>query len=306
MHDRQFLSQFHRKMGKVNKRKISRGGKLINNVVANALQPMQNTGVISVLQSNSNLTNVTSTHLHNTSTTNSSSNLQPNLSSSLPNSNLSNASTNQQQQMIALQPQQTSLNLQAAANQSNQLIATNLNQIQQQQRQQASNSSIHALNQIQQQQQQSNPSNPLLDLQQMNSIQCNELQTASMISNGQFSNLNQNLNLQNTSMNNDLNNIQPQHNIKCARLDTTNQDLKWDLKPNLIKLESDLNSSNSQNSNSSNNHSHNSNSSIDSTANCFLKNNCDLNAKLTGGYQTRSRNGKYELKILKQPEEQHR
>lgn len=307
-------------------------------------QPMQ-TG-ISVVQSNqpanglmnnSNLNNsVVSTnaltpanHPHNTQA-----NGSPNLAASPPN--LVNQSIGPlgpnaaNQNLISLTSlQQTSptgnnnnnLNATVAHLQSNQAAnqlmpianpAMHPQQPQLQSQQPTQNStSTHPLNQLQASSQLAS-NHPLLDLQQMNTManngsNCPERanQQLTMINNPFGTNmtntqcrLNSNLN----NNNNDLNPIQPQHNSKCARLDTN--DLNWtDLKPNMIKLENDLNS-NSPNSNSSNNHSHNSSSSLESPVNCLLKN--DLNVKLTGGYSSKSRNGKYELKILKQPEEQHR
>ena len=334
MHDRQLFyaqPQFHRKMGKVNnKRKISRGGGKFNSVVVNALQPMQNTGVISVMQSNAtNLNNPVST----TALT-SVAHPQTNSSSNLVSLNQSSSHNPQNQSIMSLTPQQGSLNL--APNQQpnapNQLIPNLSNQLQTGVRQPNNGSaSVRAsINSLQ-----TTSNHPLLDLQAMNSLaNCNapDLSNQSalaMLGAGQpFSNLsnvnnvnlnsnlsaslgsNMNGNLVNNmtnSMANDLNDtIQPQHNSKCARFDTGSaHELKWDLKPsNLIKIENDLNPS--PNSGSSNNHSHNSSSSLQEQANCLLKTNCDLNVKLTGGYSHKSRNGKYELKILKQPEEQHR
>lgn len=317
MHEHQFFytQQFHRKMGKVNKRKISRGGKF-NSVIVNALQPMQSTGVISVVQPNSNLNNSVASTNSLTSV-----NHQTNNSSSanLASSNLLNASPPTTSPLMSLTSQQTSLNLsqtslsqsnQAPQTAANQLISTQLSNAQLQNQQTSNNTnSVHPTLQ-------STSNHPLLELQQMNtltSVNCNQAnlpdltnQQTSLVNNGaHFTNVN-NVNLNNlnqSNMNSINNSIQPQHNSKCARLDTT--EMNWDLKPNLIKIENDLNS-NSPNSNSSNNHSHNSTSSIDSPANCLMKNNCDLNVKLTGGYSSKSRNGKYELKILKQPEEQHR
>lgn len=323
MHDRQLFysaqPQFHRKMGKVNnKRKISRSGGKFNSVVVNALQPMQNTGVISVMQSNAgNLSPVVSST--------SVAHPQTNSSSNLASLNQSSSLNPQNQSIMSLTPQQASLNL--APNGANQMIPTLSNQLQAGNRQPNNGSVRASINSLQ-----ATSNHPLLDLQAMNSLaNCNAPdlsnqsalamlgagQPFSNLSNVNSVNLNSNLsaslgsnmnggNLVNmsNSMANDLNDsIQPQHNSKCARFDTG--PAKWDLKPsNLIKIENDLNSS--PNSGSSNNHSHNSSSSLQEQANCLLKTNCDLNVKLTGGYSPKSRNGKYELKILKQPEEQHR
>lgn len=318
-------------MGKVNnKRKISRGGGKFNSVVVNALQPMQNTGVISVMQSNAtNLNNsvVSTTALTSVAhpQTNSSSNQLTSLnqSSSL---NLQNQSimslTSQQASLANLAPNQ-------APNGTNQLMPGQLsNQLQACARQPNNGSATvrGALNSLQ-----ASSNHPLLDLQAMNSLtNCNPSDLSSQsalamlggggqpfsnLSNVNNVNLNSNLsaslgsNMNGNLVNNMTDSIQPQHNSKCARFDTgSSHELKWDLKlkpSNLIKIENDLNNP-SPNGNSSNNHSHDSSSSLQEQANCLLKTNCDLNVKLTGGYSHKSRNGKYELKILKQPEEQHR
>lgn len=292
-------------MGKVNKRKISRGGKFnsqMNSVVANSLQPMQNTGIISVVSNNNsnglamntgnlnNLNNVSSTtsvltSINHPHSTQQQSNTSPNLAASPPQNLLNNSN----QTLLSLKQQTANLN-----------NLNNLNNLQTNaiQNQNQSNQLINLQNQINQSSNQIQ-SNPLLDLQQMNSINnstCSQDLANQLLVNqsNQFSSVN-NLND---------NSIQPQHNSKCARLETTS-DLNWDLKPNLIKLENDLNGSPTSNT-SSNNHSHNSSSSLDSPGNCLLKNQNDLNVKLSGGYPSKSRNSKYELKILKQPEEQHR
>lgn len=320
MHDRQlflFNQQFirHHKMGKVNKRKISRGGKFnsqLNSVVANALQPMQTTGVISVL-SNQQPTNgiaMNNTNLNNSIVSNTALTSSNHPQTNGSQTNLLNQNT-VNQNLMSLHSSQTNLNT-ATVNQTatNQLIQT-INRPQQTiQSQQQNSTSVHSLNrQLSQSNSQIVSNHSLIDLQQMNVMNNNSNcpPDLTMINNPFLSSNSSNSQCRlnnNNSLTNDLNSIQPQHNSKCARLETNNDLNNWtDLKPNIIKLENDLNS-NSSNSNSSNNHSHNSSSSIESPMNCLLKN--DLNIKLTGGYSSKSRNGKYELKILKQPEEQHR
>lgn len=315
-------------MGKVNnKRKISRGGGKFNSVVVNALQPMQNTGVISVMQSNAtNLNNSVVATTALTSVAHPQTNSLPNQLASL---NQSSSQNLQNQSIMSLTQQQASLaNLapNQAPNGANQLMPGQLpNQLQAGARQPNNGQTRGALNSLQ-----GSSNHPLLDLQTMNSLSnCNPPDLSgqsalAMLAGPPFSNvnsvnLNSNLsaslgsnmngslvNNMTNSMANEVDSIQPQHNSKCARFDTSSShDLKWDLKPsNLIKIENDLNAS--PNGNSSNNHSHDSSTSLQEQANCLLKANCDLNVKLTGGYSNKSRNGKYELKILKQPEEQHR